>query len=76
MQRICHRLKAHRTNIIKFTTINLSQCPLSTGYDDKHIEESAQTKFFGLQIDNHLNWKNHIDELIPMLKPFKLEKPY
>jgi hypothetical protein len=50
-------------NIIKFITINVLQCPLSIGYNDKHIEESAQTKFLGLKIDNHLNWKNHIDEL-------------
>jgi hypothetical protein len=31
------------------------------------MEESAQTKFLGLQIDNHSNWKNHIDQLIPKL---------
>jgi hypothetical protein len=24
-------------------------------------------KFLGLQIDNHLNWTNHIDKLIPKL---------
>jgi hypothetical protein len=56
-----------KTNIIKFTTINLPQCPLSIGYNDKYIEESVHTKFLGLHIDNHLNWKNHIDQLIPKL---------
>jgi hypothetical protein len=56
-----------KTNIIKFTTINAPQCPLSIGYNDKYIEESVQTKFLGLQIDNHLNWKNHIEQLIPKL---------
>jgi hypothetical protein len=25
------------------------------------------TKFLGLQIDNHLNWKNHIGQMIPKL---------
>jgi hypothetical protein len=29
------------------------------------IQESVNTKFLGLQIDNHLNWTNHIDKLIP-----------
>jgi hypothetical protein len=33
----------------------------------KHIQESVNTKFLGLQIDNHLNWTNHIDKLIPKL---------
>jgi hypothetical protein len=48
-------LNLDKTNIIKFTTINEPQCPLSIGYNDKYIEEIAQTKFLGLQIDNHLN---------------------
>ena len=25
------------------------------------------TKFLGLQIDNYINWKNHTEEIIPML---------
>jgi hypothetical protein len=38
-------LNLDKTNIIKFPTINLPQCPLSIGYNDKYIEESVQTKF-------------------------------
>jgi hypothetical protein len=60
-------LNLDKINIIKFLTINVPQCPLSIEYNDKYIEESAQTKFLGLQIDNHLSWKNHIDQLIPKL---------
>jgi hypothetical protein len=48
-------LNLDKTNIIKFTTINLPQCPLSIGYNDKYIKESVQTKFLGLQIDNSLS---------------------
>jgi hypothetical protein len=33
----------------------------------KYIEESVYTKFLGLQIDNHLNWKTGIDQLVPKL---------
>jgi hypothetical protein len=40
---------------------------LSIDYNGKYIQESGNTKFLGLQIDNHLNWTNHIDKLIPML---------
>jgi hypothetical protein len=60
-------LNLDKTNRIKFTTINLPQCPLSIEYDDKYIEESVHTKFLGLCIDNYLNWRNHIDQLNPKL---------
>jgi hypothetical protein len=33
-------LNLDKTNIIKFITVNLPQCPLSIGYNDKIIEES------------------------------------
>jgi hypothetical protein len=46
---------------------NEPQCPLSIGYNDKYIEEIAQTKFLGLQIDSHLNWKHHVDQWIPKI---------
>jgi hypothetical protein len=60
-------LNLDKTNITKFMTNNSPQCPLSIGYNDKCIEESVDTKFLGLQIDNHLKWKNHIDQLVPKL---------
>jgi hypothetical protein len=44
---------------------------LSIGCNGKYIEESPNTKFLGLQIDNHLNWAYHTDKLIP-----KLDKAY
>jgi hypothetical protein len=40
---------------------------LTIGYKDKYIEERLDTKFLDLQLDNHLNWKNHIDQTIPKL---------
>jgi hypothetical protein len=57
-------LNLDKTNIIKFITKNSPQVPISIAYDDKHIEESVHTKFLGLQIDNHINWKTHIDQLV------------
>jgi hypothetical protein len=59
-------LNLDKTNIIKFITNHHSMI-LKIGYDEKYIEESMNTKFLGLQIDNHLNWKNHTDLMIPML---------
>jgi hypothetical protein len=34
---------------------------------DKYIEEGVKMAFLGLQIDNHLNWKTRIEQLIPKL---------
>jgi hypothetical protein len=34
-------------------------CALRIYYRGKYIEETINTKFLGLQIDNHLTWKNH-----------------
>jgi hypothetical protein len=58
-------LNLDKTNIVKFITKNSPQYPLGIGYNDKCVEESINTKFLGLQIYNHLNWKNHIDQLVP-----------
>jgi hypothetical protein len=46
---------------------NSPQYPLNTGYNDKNTEEAINTKFHGLQIDNHLNWINRTDQLVPKL---------
>jgi hypothetical protein len=52
-------------NVIKFITTHSQQYPLNTGYNDKYIEERVNTTFLGLQIDNRLNWTNHIEQFIP-----------
>jgi hypothetical protein len=46
---------------------NSPQHALNIGCDKKHIEEPVNTKFLGLQIDDHFNWKNHINQMIPKL---------
>jgi hypothetical protein len=60
-------LNLDKTNIIKFMTYNSPQFLLSVGYEYKYIEESVYITFLGLQIDSHLNWKTHIDQLVPKL---------
>jgi hypothetical protein len=60
-------LNLDKTNIMKFITNNLSHSILHIGYKEKYIEETVHTKFLALQIDNHLNWKNHIEQMIPKL---------
>jgi len=31
------------------------------------LEETVNTKFLGSQTDNHINWKNHTEQIIPKL---------
>jgi hypothetical protein len=52
---------------MKFITNNSSHSTLHTGCKEKYIEETVHTKFLGLQIDNYLTLKNHIEEIIPQL---------
>jgi len=52
------------TNIIKFILSN-SASYASIGYNEKYID--CKCKSLSLQIYNHLNWKNHVDLMIPKL---------
>jgi hypothetical protein len=52
---------------MKFITNNSLYSTLHVAYKEKYIEEMVNTKFLGLQTDNHLNWKNHIQQMIPKL---------
>jgi hypothetical protein len=56
-----------KTNVLKFITNNTSHSTLYIGYKVKYIEETVNTKFLGLHTDNHINWKNHIEQMIPHL---------
>jgi hypothetical protein len=51
-----------------FVTKNMRHCPLTIGYEDKYIEAVVSTKFLGIHLDNHLNWKDHTDQIIPKLR--------
>ena len=53
-----------KKNIMKFKK-NSSHFTLHIGYEEKYIEETMNTKFLGLHIDKHKNWRNHIEQMIP-----------
>jgi len=48
---------------MKFVKINEPYCALTMSYKDKCIEEVVNLKFLGIQIDNHLKWRNYIDQI-------------
>ena len=60
-------LNLNETNIIKFITKNSSHSTLHIGYKRKYTEETVNKNFLGLKIDEHLNWKNHIEQILPKL---------
>jgi hypothetical protein len=60
-------LNLEKTNITKFVMNNSPHCALNIGYKDKYTEETANSKFLGLHLHNHLNWKDHTDQMIPKL---------
>jgi hypothetical protein len=57
-------LNLYKTSIMKFITRNSSHSTLHIGYKEKYLEEAVNTKFLGLQCDNHLNFKKHIEQII------------
>jgi len=56
-----------KTNIIKFSPSHLFQSQLITEHNNTTISGIPDTKFLGVQIDNHLNWTCHIDWILPKL---------
>jgi len=48
--------------------MNSSHSTLHVGCTEKYIEGAVKTKFLGLQMDNHINWTNHIAQTITNLK--------
>jgi IS1 family transposase len=52
---------------MKSVTKNSPHCALNIGHKGKYIKETVNTKFLGMHLDNHLNWKNHTDQIIPKL---------
>jgi len=57
-------LNLDKMNIMKFITENSSHSTLYISYKEKYGEESENTKFLGLQIDNYINQNNHIEETL------------
>jgi len=48
-------LNLDKKNIMKFITKNSSHSTLCIGYKVKYRKATENTKFLGLQIDNHIN---------------------
>jgi hypothetical protein len=56
-------LNLDKTNIMQFITKNSAHSPIQFGYKEKYIAETLNTKFVGLQTDNHINWKKNDNDI-------------
>jgi hypothetical protein len=52
---------------MKFKTTNSLHSTLNIGNKERYIEDVVNKKILGLQIDNHINWKNHTEQMIQKL---------
>jgi hypothetical protein len=57
-------LSVEKTFFIRFTPTKFSHYRLNLVYADQHPTELDTLKCFGLQLDNHLTWKPHVDFLL------------
>ena len=56
-----------KTNIIKFSPSHFLQSQMINEHINNSISEVPDTKFIGVQTDNHLYWKCHIDRILSKL---------
>ena len=56
-------LNIQKTNCIAFSKIRNSAPPLAIKIGNDFVKQVDSTKFFGIEIDHHLTWKNHITKI-------------
>ena len=55
----------NKTNIVKISSKHYQDKTFLINYKNNSIKESTNTKFLGLELDKHINWKNHINKILP-----------
>jgi len=60
-------LNMEKTNMIKFCTNHLLNNQQQCLNDNYLINEVTNIRFLGLELDNNMNWKNHVVKILPKL---------
>jgi hypothetical protein len=50
---------------VKFSSKHYQDKTFLINYQNNSIKESTNTRFLGLELDKHINWKNHINKILP-----------
>jgi len=58
-------LNITKTNVIKFTPKTAAHVPLEIYCKDNVIDEVKSTTYLGMHIDSRMNWKNHVEQILP-----------
>jgi hypothetical protein len=60
-------LNINKTNIINFAPKQSAIPLLEVSFDNIDINEVPEITFLEIQIDNSLNWKSHVEYILPKL---------
>ena len=60
-------LNTDKMNIRKFSPSNRQNNNFQFTRHTKLLVAANNTKFWGLELDKHVNWKNHIKKILPKL---------
>jgi len=60
-------LNMEKTSIMKFTPRNRLNETFQIIYQNRLLTGTNNTKFLGLELDKNINWKNHIQKILPKL---------
>ena len=56
-----------KRNIVKFSSKHYHDKTFLNNYQNNSIKESTSTKCLALELDEHINWKNFINKILPQL---------
>jgi hypothetical protein len=60
-------LNTEKANIVAFSSNHLPNDLFQIAYQNKTIKVATNIKFLWLELDKCVNWKNHIDKILPRM---------
>jgi len=60
-------LNISKADFIQFSSKSLNYLDINITYENNYIAKVNDLKFLGLNINNTLSWKTHIDKILPKL---------
>lgn len=64
------RINVMKTNVLRFKTWKSKHINLNIAYDGTMIEHVNSARFLGVFLDEHLTWKNHIENICNKINKF------